>query len=287
MTATFFGQYLQIKGLVSSDQLARALEFQAAHNHSLGQLALEQGWLNDTQGAQINLHQRSSDMLFGELAIYLGWLSKAQVDQLLEQQRRSHMTLGRALTVTAGFDDNKLHTLLADYHYWYRRNQRECNKRVAESSFALQIDGFTDLLERQLKRVFGLCAHTEYVRHDRPDAMPDWAWRLEGRRYKSLLAVLPTPAFMQAVAERQQSLHTLASALPGKVFDDQQAERVAEDFFDRLVQELSAEVGSAFREVLQSADNLKHDTISGPAQESLCVGYSVEGNPLQVYFCAA
>ena len=279
MAATFFGQYLQIKGIVGRDQLRAALSYQLQRNKSLGQLAVESGLLNTSQSSQINLRQRDTDLMFGELAETLGWLSAEDVEILLERQRLEHMTLGQALVESGCLSEAKLQDLLADYHYWNTRNQRECNRRVAESSLAPQVDGFTYLLGRQLQRVFGLRSQPSYVLAKRPLALPEWSWRLGRESAVALVGVEPAPSFMQTLAERQSLVRAMELAGQGRYHSIYSADINAEDFFNRLLLELADD---SQLEVLG-----REAKLGGPAKESLCVGYSVEGEPLQVYFCAA
>ncbi len=269
MTATFFGQYLQIKGVVSAAQLNQALQYQAHHNQSLGQLAQQQGLLNADQCQQLNMQQRSADIFFGQLATHLGWLHESEVEQLLEKQREAHVTLGRALLDTGALTEPQLHTTLADYHYWRSRQMRECSQRVAQSVFATQIGGFTDILERQLARALGVEAHTDYVMSRRPRVLPQWCWQLADEQGQALVAVEPAPSLLLAFELRQNTRLGSGHLYP-------------EDFFDQLMQQLADGLSGQCSIIEPETSRL-----CGPAQESLCVGYSVQGDPLQVYFCAA
>lgn len=282
MAATFFGQYLQIKGIIDNNQLMQALEYQQSSNKSLGELAIEEGLLNPQQSAQINLRQRETDSLFGELAESLGWLTSEQVQLLLDRQNESHVTLGAALIKLQYVTDVTLQHLLADYHYWNQRNQRECNKRVSESSLAPQVEGFTYLLNRQLQREFGLHSQPAFVLSKRPAVFPEWTWRLSDNERSSWVGIAPAPAFVQTLNERQ-------SLWSGCKHNGHKQEALMfkagvspEDFFSRLMQQLADDNNQSWLEPMGQFNDRP-----GAVGDSLCVGYSIEGEPLQVYFCAA
>ncbi|MDO6747257.1 hypothetical protein [Gilvimarinus sp. 1_MG-2023] len=291
MAATFFGQYLQIKGIISQSQLSDALSLQHANNKTLGQLAADMGYLSSDQSSQILLRQRHSDHLFGELAQSLGWLNDQHIQQLLARQQAEHLTLGAALIELQCLTESQLQHLLADYHYWNLRNQRECNKRVAQSHLAPQVEGFSFLLERQLQREFGLIAQTNYVFPKHPSAWPEWSWVMKGGVADSLVGIAAAPAFVQTLQERRLSWQgsRLASIDNTNRLQSNEstssivgAAVAAEDFFDRLLQQLTEDIEQSSLEVLNA-----HKDTPPASVDSLCVGYSVEGKPLQVYFSAA
>lgn len=282
MAATFFGQYLQIKGIVDQGQLVDALALQHASNKSLGQLAIDEGLLSAAQSAQINLRQRDTDVLFGELAESLGWLTPGEVNHLLARQNVEHMTLGQALIEQDVLSDAQLQHLLADYHYWNLRNQRECNKRVAQSSLAPQVEGFTYLLGRQLQREYGLLSQANYVLAKRPSTLAQWSWRMVGHSASSMVSVAPAPSFVQTLQERQSLIQDVELAGTANGHGIFAAGVSAEDFFARLLKQLAEDNDHAW---LEEVDD--DDTSPPVLGDSLCVGYSVEGEPLQVYFCAA
>ncbi|MDO3386430.1 hypothetical protein QWI17_11325 [Gilvimarinus sp. SDUM040013] len=282
MAATFFGQYLQIKGIIDREQLLQALALQSSSNRSFGQLAVDEGLLSAAQSAQINLRQRETDALFGELAESLGWLTGAQVSQLLARQQLDHVTLGQALINLGVLTDAQLQHLLADYHYWNLRNQRECNRRVSQSPLAPHVDGFTYLLERQLQREYGLFSQPSYVLTKHPLTFPEWTWRMVSDTVSSVVGVAPAPSFVQTLKQRQQVMQDfeLAGHLQGQPV--YAAGVSPEDFFGRLLRQLAEEINHSWLEEIDDAGS--RPSVSG---DSLCIGYSIEGEPLQVYFCAA
>lgn len=102
MAAKFFGQYLLEKGVITSQQLLRALDVQRTSNPALGELAVDAGMLTAAQAQVINEKQRREDKRFGDLAQAMGLLTPDEVLQLLETQRTRRKLFGEIL-VEEGF----------------------------------------------------------------------------------------------------------------------------------------------------------------------------------------
>lgn len=281
MVATFFGQYLQAKGIIDQTQLHKALALQSQRNKSLGQLALEAGYLTEKQNAQINLRQRDTDVMFGELALSLGWLNCQQLDDLLHRQALTHLSLGAALIQLAVLTEYQLQHLLADYHYWYLRNQRQCDELVSRNKLAAKIKKFTHLLSTQLQREYGLVSRTSYIVENYPKAYPEWQWRLKEQTVSAIVGIALAPSVLKTLQERQRLIYNVS------VLNYGNAQRLdvavsPQDFFSRVVQRWAEEAGQPGAETVEEMDG---HPLAG--ESSLCVGYSVEGEPLQIYFCAA
>lgn len=240
MVATFFGQYLQAKGIIDQAQLHKALALQSSRNKSLGQLALEAGYLTQKQNAQINLRQRDTDIMFGELALSLGWLNCQQLDDLLHRQASEHLSLGAALIELKILSEHQLQHLLADYHYWYLRTQRECDEQVSRNKLAAKIKKFTYLLGIQLQREYGLISRTSYIIENYPKAYPEWCWRLQDRTAGAIVGVALAPSFWQTLLERQRLIHNV-SVVSGGAARKLDAAVSPQDFFSRVVQRWAEE----------------------------------------------
>ncbi|MDU4961499.1 MAG: hypothetical protein E6X17_12685 [Sporomusaceae bacterium] len=93
----FFGQFLLQKGLLTAEQLCRALGKETAARVKLGVLAIDKGWLSAAQVHELHTLQRSQDTRFGDLAVSKGYLTPAQVDELLQSQRSRHLSLSQAI----------------------------------------------------------------------------------------------------------------------------------------------------------------------------------------------
>ena len=97
MAAKFFGQFLLERGLISKEQLLRALEIQRLSNPMLGEIAQARGWLDAAQARAINERQKREDARFGDIAISMGLLSAEQIDALLGQQKALRKLFGEIL----------------------------------------------------------------------------------------------------------------------------------------------------------------------------------------------
>lgn len=89
-----FGQYLYNRGLVSYQQLIEALVWQRKQRPSIGELAVNFGWLKSEDTDRVTRTRGTVHNRFGERAIHLGLLSSGQVQVLLRHQRTLHQKLG-------------------------------------------------------------------------------------------------------------------------------------------------------------------------------------------------
>jgi hypothetical protein len=93
-----FGQYLYNRGLVTYPQLIEALVWQRKQRPSIGQLAVNFGWLKSEDTARVTRTRGTTYNRFGEKAVHLGLLSAGQVQVLLRHQRNLHQKLGEYFT---------------------------------------------------------------------------------------------------------------------------------------------------------------------------------------------
>ena len=84
--------------MISVEQLREALDMMSRENLLLGQLAVEEGYLSESQANTINREQRYSDKPFGAIGVQMGLLTTDQLDQLLELQNKRRVQVGEALT---------------------------------------------------------------------------------------------------------------------------------------------------------------------------------------------
>lgn len=89
-----FGQYLYNRGLITYPQLIEALVWQRQQRPSIGQLAVNFGWLKSEDTTRVIRTRGTAYSRFGERAIHLGLLSTGQVQVLLRHQRNLHQKLG-------------------------------------------------------------------------------------------------------------------------------------------------------------------------------------------------
>ena len=89
-----FGQYLYNRGLITYLQLIEALVWQRRQRPSIGQLAVNFGWLKSEDTDRVTRTRGTAYSRFGERAVHLGLLSSGQVQVLLRHQRNLHQKLG-------------------------------------------------------------------------------------------------------------------------------------------------------------------------------------------------
>ena len=115
MSVKFFGQFLVERLEVDGDQINEAIELMRRENCSIGELAVEEGWLTTEDATRINARQRLRDCRFGELAVEMELLTQAQVDSLLARQASSHLPIGEALVRLGYVAGDRLGTLLDEF----------------------------------------------------------------------------------------------------------------------------------------------------------------------------
>ena len=104
----FFGQFLVRTKVISVEQLRDALDMMSRENLLLGQLAVEEGFLSESQANTINREQRYSDKPFGAIGVQMGLLTNQQLEQLLELQNKRRVQVGEALTRLSFITEDRL-----------------------------------------------------------------------------------------------------------------------------------------------------------------------------------
>ncbi len=95
-----FGDYLVRQSIIREKDLTRTLEMQKTDRIPLGQLALQEGLIDNKALFRILSRQRKVEgrnQTFGQLAIQLGYLSQEQVNELLKMQSQTNRLLGELL----------------------------------------------------------------------------------------------------------------------------------------------------------------------------------------------
>lgn len=115
MFSQYFGHYLLNKGLINTEQLTDALEYQRSVHLKLGVLAVNAGLMTPAQVEQIHNMQKKVDKRFGELAIEQGFLNEEQLNTLLNTQKQGHLMLGQALIDCGYFTLEQLQKALDSY----------------------------------------------------------------------------------------------------------------------------------------------------------------------------
>ncbi|MBN1949563.1 MAG: chemotaxis protein CheX [Bacteroidales bacterium] len=99
MIPKFFGQYLLEKGLITADQLLKAINYQRNMISKIGEIGIRINYLNENQVAHINSYQRKVDIKFGELAVAMNYLTDEQLTEILTIQKNNHIYLGEAIVI--------------------------------------------------------------------------------------------------------------------------------------------------------------------------------------------
>ena len=95
-----FGEYLVEQNIIREKDLARALEIQKTDRVPLGQLAMQNGLIDNKQLFRVLSRQRKpeeKEKSFGKLAVEMEYLSQEQLESLLERQTHTNRLLGEIL----------------------------------------------------------------------------------------------------------------------------------------------------------------------------------------------
>lgn len=85
------GTYLVEQGMITRLQLGEAYKAQESHRAKLGVIAVAEKLMTIAQAEQVNMLQASMDKRFGDIAIEKGYLSETQVSRLLELQGNNYL----------------------------------------------------------------------------------------------------------------------------------------------------------------------------------------------------
>lgn len=97
MSNKFFGQYLLELGIINKHELLLAIDLQKASHLSLGEIAINKGYLTQGEATAINLEQQRTDERFGSLAVSMGHLISKQVSELFIMQQNLRKFFGEVL----------------------------------------------------------------------------------------------------------------------------------------------------------------------------------------------
>lgn len=119
MFSQYFGNYLLNKGLITTEQLTKALEVYHSTHVKLGVIAVDKNYLSPAQVEKIHNIQRQKDMLFGQIAISLGYLTSEQVEEMLSTQKNNHLQLAQAIVNEGYMSIEEFSIALNDYKNKY------------------------------------------------------------------------------------------------------------------------------------------------------------------------
>ena len=83
MSLKFFSQFLILENIVKDDQLQAAISEAGVSHKTLGQLAVDSGFITSQNAIDLNQEQLKRDMPFGALAKEKGLLTEEQLVELM------------------------------------------------------------------------------------------------------------------------------------------------------------------------------------------------------------
>lgn len=116
MSAQFFGQFLLKQGVVTAEQLARAISYQEKVNRKFGEVAVSLELLTDEQLGEMLDLQSHEDVPVGEAGMRLGIISAEDVQLILDRQARDNIRVGEALVITGALTREALEAWLKQFH---------------------------------------------------------------------------------------------------------------------------------------------------------------------------
>jgi len=153
MRPPLFGQFLLESGVIKTEQLTKALEYQHEVNQLLGELAADMGWLNYDAVPRILNRQRYEDKDFGEIAVELGYLTEKMRNKLLEIQQYEHIRLGELLVATKMITQSELDSQLENFQKLQSAQTKTQVSPKSPSYTEDSSDNFFKLVCRVLPRV--------------------------------------------------------------------------------------------------------------------------------------
>ena len=166
MFTQFFGNYLLSSGLVTGEQLSKALSPEKPRRPKLGTIAIEQGLVTAEQVEIAHNKQQQEDKRIGDVMVELGFLTSEQVDMLFGIQPPAHLLLCQELVDNGVLTNAALEKALGDYKSRYSisdddmRSENEVSvKRIMADFYSLDDDSeankFVYLLFKNIIRFIG------------------------------------------------------------------------------------------------------------------------------------
>lgn len=115
MFSQFFGNFLLSKGIVTTEQLLKAIKEQHTRHLKVGTLAIHNGYMTASEVDEIIIQQTHVDKRFGELAIEKGYLSEEQLATLLQAQTPDYILLGQILVENEVINNTQFEELITTY----------------------------------------------------------------------------------------------------------------------------------------------------------------------------
>ncbi|MCR5797368.1 MAG: chemotaxis protein CheX [Eubacterium sp.] len=115
MFSQFMGNYLIQNGHISQDQFNTCMEYMKANRVKLGLLAETEGLLTRNQSEELNRLQMQSDKRFGDLAIEKGYLTETDIDHLLQLQGSPYLIFIQALEENSIMSREKINNYVLEF----------------------------------------------------------------------------------------------------------------------------------------------------------------------------
>ncbi|MBQ9765136.1 MAG: chemotaxis protein CheX [Lachnospiraceae bacterium] len=133
MLTQFFGNYLLQKNIINSSQLMQALQHRNATRNKLGALAVNAGYMTESEVEEIHNMQTRYDKRFAEIAVHMGYLTTQQSEELLNLQKSGYVMLGISLTALGIVSDEVMHDAIVSYESEYglsSANMLDANDKI-------------------------------------------------------------------------------------------------------------------------------------------------------------
>lgn len=153
MIPKFFGQFLLERRIINSDQLSKAIDYQQKQKLKLGELAVQEGFMDQAQVDQVRNAQKSTDKFFGEICVEKGLLTPDQLKKIITLQKNNHVYLGESLVHLGILSQDEVRKQLDNF--------KEDQKEIDEHEVKISINHpkkeyffhFIDLTVKLLRRV--------------------------------------------------------------------------------------------------------------------------------------
>ena len=115
MYTQLFGGYLLNHGILSTDQLALAMEKAKQTRVKLGVLAINAGYMTAQQVDECHKLQLTQDKRMGDIAVQQGYMTEAQLEELLKSQKSGYLVLGQAIMDSGYLTNEEFEKALSAY----------------------------------------------------------------------------------------------------------------------------------------------------------------------------
>ncbi len=130
-----FGRFLERAGVVSGEQVKRAMRLKKELTPSHAELALTEGLMTIEQLGEVRERQRQEALLFEEAVTQLGFVDEEVLQQLKSKQRERILLLGEVLVMQGVLTKTELEAQVAAFHDYHATSK---GRRAASPSSGSQ-----------------------------------------------------------------------------------------------------------------------------------------------------